>query len=191
MVSGRAEVRKFVLAALAASLSAQAAAQEHGAAVLYSKGHFTGPSITVDGPRTKMTPFAVKSLRIPAGSVWELCSGNTFSGCERFSRSNPAMARTVRSVRPVAPAIAESVALPSQGPVSGSGPSLHGLASEYFVVPAQAGSRIEVTDTAAGAASLAATAFCRGRGWRLSAYERVQSVGGLTFLADVLCVNER
>jgi hypothetical protein len=182
-------VRKFVLAALLALMPAQVAAQEQGA-TLYSKGHFTGSSITVDRPSIKMTPFQVKSLRIPAGTVWELCSGNTFTGCERFSESKPALARTVRSVRPVAPPIAESVSAPSQGPVTGSGPSLRGLASEFFVVPAQGGSRIEVSDKAAGAASIAATAFCRAHGWRMSVYERVQTIGGRTFLADVLCVNE-
>jgi hypothetical protein len=34
-----------------------------------------------------------------------------------------------------------------------------------------------------------ATQFCRGRGWRSSAHERLQTVGGRVFLADVLCVN--
>ena len=142
---GGSKMRKLFLTAVAASLSAQAAAQDQGA-TLYSKGHFTGSSMTIAGPTTKMTPFQVKSLRIPSGTVWELCSGNTFTGCERFSESKAAIARTVRSVRPVAPPIAESVAVPGQGPVAGSGPSLRGLASEFFVVPAQDGARIEVSD---------------------------------------------
>jgi hypothetical protein len=47
-----------------------------------------------------------------------------------------------------------------------------------------------VVGTAAGAASGAATEFCRVHGWRMSVYERVQTVSGRTFLADVLCVNE-
>lgn len=182
-------MRKLFLTAVAASLSAQAAAQDQGA-TLYSKGHFTGSSMTIAGPTTKMTPFQVKSLRIPSGTVWELCSGNTFTGCERFSESKAAIARTVRSVRPVAPPIAESVAVPGQGPVAGSGPSLRGLASEFFVVPAQERARIEVSDKVAGSASTAATAFCRTHGWRMSVYERVQTISGRTFLADVLCVNE-
>ena len=184
-------VRRIVLAALVTSISAMpAAAQDEGGAVLYAKGHFTGRSITINGPTTRMTPFQVKSLRIPPGTVWELCNGNTFSGCERFSESKSAIARTVRSARPVAPPIAETVTAPSAGPVAGSGPSLHGLASEYFVVPAQRGARIEVVSTAAGAASDAATEFCRTHGWRMSAYQRVQTVSGRTFLADTLCVNE-
>jgi hypothetical protein len=65
------------------------------------------------------------------------------------------------------------------------------LASEYFVVPANDGSRIEVNDKVSGAASAAALQFCRGHGWRVSAYERIQAVSGRTFLADVLCANDR
>jgi hypothetical protein len=33
--------------------------------------------------------------------------------------------------------------------------------------------------------------FCRSRGWRSSAYQRVQSVGPISYLADVLCVDAR
>ena len=183
------KVRKLVLAALAASLSIPAAAQERGA-TLYAKAHFEGRGMTIDGPTTHLTAFDVKSLRIPKGTVWELCTGNTFTGCERFTESKPAMARTVRSVRPVAAPISESVAIPSGVAVSGSGPSLRGLASEFFVVPAIGGSRVEVAGKPGEGASQAASDFCRQQGWRKSAYERVQTVSGRTFLADVLCVNE-
>lgn len=184
-------LRRLIVAAMAASLSASASAQDEGALVLYSKGHFQGFSQVINGPRTNMSPLEVKSMKVPPGTTWDLCSGNTFSGCARFSASKDAMVRTVRSVRPVAPAIPESAAATlAAGPVAGSGPSLKGLASQFFVVPAQDGNRIEVVGTAAGAASGAATEFCRVHGWRMSVYERVQAVSGRTFLADVLCVNE-
>ena len=183
-------VRKLIIAATAASLSASALAQEQGL-VLYSEGRFHGFSQTIDGPRTNMSPINVKSIRVPPGTSWDLCSGNTFSGCARFSDSKEAMVRTVRSVRPVAPAIpATATTAASTGPVTGSGPSLRGLASEFFVVPALGGSRVEVTGAGAGASSTAATGFCRAHGWRMSIYERVQTVSGRNFLADVLCVNE-
>jgi hypothetical protein len=181
-------MRRFVLAALAATISVAVSAQDQGTAILYSKAHFAGHSATVSAPTTQLPPFEVKSLRIRPGTVWELCSGNTFSGCERYSESKAAMVRMVRSVRPVLAPIAQSVTLPSDAPVSGSGPSLRGLSSEFFVVPAQAGSRVEVTQ-ATGAESIAATKFCRTRGWRTSPYQRAQSVSGRTFLADVLCTN--
>ena len=183
-------VRKLVVAAALASVAASASAQQQGL-VLYSKGHFQGFSQTIDGPRTNMSPLDVKSIQIPPGTSWDLCSGNTFSGCQRFTQSKEAMARTVRSIRPVAPAIpATATTAASAGPVAGSGPSLRGLASEFFVVPAQSGTRIEVSGNAAGASSAAATEFCRTHGWRMSVYDRVQTISGRTFLADVLCVNE-
>jgi hypothetical protein len=73
--------------------------------------------------------------------------------------------------------------------VTGTNPSMRGFASEFFPMPAQGGTRVEVTG-GAGAEIRAATEFCRARGWRLPAYQRVQAVSGRTLLADVLCVNE-
>ena len=183
-------LRRLILAAIIVALPASVSAQDEGALILYSKGHFQGFSEVINGPRNNMSPLDVKSMKVPPGTTWELCSGNTFSGCARFSESKEAMARTIRSVRPVAPAIPEGAQGAVQGPIAGSGPSLRGLASQFFVVPAQDGNRIEVVGNAAGAASNAATEFCRVHGWRMSVYERVQTVSGRTFLADVLCVNE-
>jgi hypothetical protein len=57
-------------------------------------------------------------------------------------------------------------------------------------MPATNGARVEVPPKAEGAQFGAAMRFCRSRGWRVSAYERIQSVGDRTFLADVLCANE-
>jgi hypothetical protein len=181
-------MRKSVLAALIAITAAPAAAQEQGGATLYAKGHFAGRSITVSAPTARMTPFTVESLRIALGTVWELCSGNTFTGCERFSESQDSMVRTIRSVRPVAAPIPQSVELPGAA-LPGAEPSLRGFASQFFPMPAQGSSRVEVAG-GAGAEIRVATEFCRTRGWRMPAYQRVQSVGGKTFLADVLCVNE-
>jgi hypothetical protein len=182
-------LRKLIMAALIATTPVHVAAQDQGPAILYSKGDFAGPSITLTGPTTKMTPFNLKSLRIPSGSVWELCSGNTFTGCESFSESRPGMVRTVRSARPVAAPIADNVTFPVGASGIEAGASLRGLESEFFVVPAEGRSRVEVP-VGSGAKSRAASAFCRTRGWRLSAYERVQSASGRMFLADVLCVNQ-
>jgi hypothetical protein len=180
----------LVVAALVASLSMQSPAQQQPTAMLYAKAHFSGPSIAVSGPTTKMNPFVVKSLRLPPGTVWELCSGNTFTGCRRYSESDAAAVLTVRSVRPVASPIPETAGVPAQAAVRGSGASLRGLASEFFVMPEQGGVRVAVDSHEAGAAMRKATEFCRDHGWRISGYERVQSVGAQTFLADVLCANE-
>jgi hypothetical protein len=57
-------------------------------------------------------------------------------------------------------------------------------------MPDEGGNRIAVADTAAGALPRRATEFCRAHGWRTSVYQRVQAVGGATYLADVLCAND-
>ena len=93
--------------ALAALLPAQSQAQEQQPAelVLYPKGNFKGAGYSVAGASQSMRVFTVRSVKIPEGQAWELCSGNTFSGCKEFQQSDPAMVMNVRSVRPVAPKI--------------------------------------------------------------------------------------
>jgi hypothetical protein len=178
-----------VVAAVAgATAGLPALAQSNDEAVLFSQGHFKGFSMTISGPTRSIDALVVKSIRIPPGSAWELCSGSTFTGCTRFTQSKAAMALTVRSVRPVAPPI-PATATVSPGPVKASGGSLRGLASEFFVTPEEAGNRIEV-EPSAGALPRRATDFCRTHGWRTSAYQREQAIDGRRYLADVLCTDE-
>ena len=177
-------------AALAMMLPNAASAQSGNELVLFSKGHFKGVSRSLDGPSQYMEVFKVRSVQIPAGEAWELCTGNKFSGCRRLSASDPTMAMTIRSVRPAgqaALAAATAAAVAAGVPVAGvAAVSLRGAASEYFVAPSEAGGRIELP--VGGDAAGRADGFCRSRGWRSAAHEDVQSVGGRTFLADVLCV---
>lgn len=184
---------KFAAVVLAAVLPANAAAQDAtDQATIYDRGNFKGRSITLDGPTRFPSPFAVKSIQIPEGKAWELCSGNTFTGCKEFSASNRGMIFNVRSARPIAPII---TAVPTTGgpPVAigeiggGPWPSLRGLASEYFIAPDNAGNRILVASGKSEEASRLAEEFCRRRGWRTSTHERLQSIEGRTYLADVLC----
>ncbi|MBV9527065.1 hypothetical protein [Sphingomonas sp.] len=169
-----------------------ALAQSTGDVTLFSKGNFRGGGMVLSGPREKMDPVHVESLQLPPGSAWELCSGRTFTGCKQFSQSRKSMVMTIRSARPVEGAIPESasasVGAAGEGGLRGSGASLRGLASEFFVMPDEGGNRVEVSGTA-GALSQRATDFCRAHGWRQSPYQRVQSVGGRSYLADVLCTN--
>lgn len=180
-------------AAFAVVLPGQGYAQTSGEMTLHGKGHFKGMQKVIAGPRQYIEPpLVVRSVTIPAGTQWELCSGNTYSGCRQISQSMPAMVMTVRSVRPVAgilPADATEVTASGQ-PLRGTGRSLRGLASEYFVSPDASGNRVEVTPGTAEAMTRQAGEFCRTRGWRTSAYERLQTVGGKFYLADVLCVND-
>jgi hypothetical protein len=178
----------FVVAAISGVMTSSALAQSKGEAALFSQGHFKGYSMTISGPTRSIDAFAVKSIRISAGSAWDLCTGDTFTGCSRFTQSRAAMVMTVRSARPVAPPI-PATATTTSGPVKASGGSLRGLASEFFVTPEEGGNRVEV-DVAAGALPRRATEFCRAHGWRTSAYERDQAIGNRRYLADVLCTDD-
>jgi hypothetical protein len=181
-------------AAAAASLllAAQAEAQSSGELTLYGRGQYSGPRLILDGPARAMTlPFTVKSVQIPEGTSWELCSGNTFTGCRRFSTSVPGMAMTVRSARPVGQAV-----VVARGTISAAGkfepappaPSLRGMASEFFVAPQKGSNRIEVKPGTKEEALRQASEYCRSIGWGSSAYAGLQTSGGSAFLVDVLCV---
>ena len=178
-------------AAIAALLPGQAQAQEQAPAELtmFAKGRYKGATYSVSGASQSMRiPFTVKSVQIPEGQAWELCSGNTFSGCKEFTESDPSTVINVRSVRPIAPRI--TTVAPTVGAVvTGPNPSLRGMASEYFVAPDDRGARIEVTPGTNEAMSTRARDFCRTRGWRNSIYARLQTIDGRTFIADVLCAD--
>jgi len=180
-------------AALAVILPAKSAAQADAALSAFSKGHFKGARTSISGPAQYNRPLIVRSLIVPAGTEWELCSGLTYTGCRQVKGTVPSMIMTVRSARPVAavlPAIAPIVAVGTHVAVGPhSGPSLRGMASEYFVAPDERGNRVEVTPGTAEAMSRRASEFCRARGWRSSQHGRLQTAAGKVYLADVLCVD--
>lgn len=182
----------FGAVALSALLPAQSHAQTDEVSrelILYPKGNYKGGGYSVAGASQSMRVFTVKSVRIPEGMEWELCSGNTFSGCKQFSQSDPSMVMNVRSVRPVPPKIT-TVGASAGAIVTGPNPSVRGMASEYFVAPDVRGARIEVTPGTNEAKSRSAKEFCRSRGWRTSPYSRLQAIDGRSFLADVLCADD-
>lgn len=186
-------LKKWMLGtvAFAALLPAQSHAQEQAPAelIMYGQTRFKGYDYSVAGPSQSMrVPFTVKSVQVPEGQAWELCSGNTFSGCKEFTQSDPSMVMNVRSVRPVAARIT-TVDQSVGAVVTGPNPSLRGMASEFFVAPDTNGARIEVPAGTGEAMTVSAREFCRVRGWRNSAYARLQTIDGRTFLADVLCAD--
>lgn len=179
--------RTAILAAfaLAATLPAAASAQTESELIMFSRGQFMGARTTVTGPTRGIDPaVTVRSITVPPGTQWELCSGSTFTGCRQYSESQRSMVMTVRSVRPLAPVIISGPSAPPSA--AGPGQSLRGWASEYFVSPDVNGVRVQVE---AGQMSVRAREFCQSRGWRASAYQRVQTVGPISYLADVLCVD--
>ena len=188
--------RLLAMAGAAAVLAGGAAsAQSVGEMTIYSKGHFKGPSLGVGGPITHIDPpYTAKSIQITPGTAWEICSGNTFTGCKRLDKSDDAMVFSVRSARPIAPVITTRVGPGiTQGPggtVELPNQSLRGLASEFFVAPNQGGQRVGVPDNRPENARKAADQFCQAAGWRQSVHSRVQQVGAVYYLADVLCSND-
>ena len=66
----------FGTVVLAFLLPSQAFAQQDKQATIYYQGHFKGRSITLEGPTRLQAPFTAKSIKIPQGKSWELCSGN-------------------------------------------------------------------------------------------------------------------
>ena len=185
----------FGAVALVSLLPAQATAQQDNQATIYDKGHFKGRSITLEGPTRLQAPFSARSIKIPEGKAWEFCDGNTFTHCKEINQSDEATIITVRSARPIAPVITS--APPGAGPAvavgtvgGGPWPSLRGLSSEYFIAPDQGGNRILVASGKSEETSRLAQEFCRQRGWRTSIYERLQSIDGRAYLADVLCADQ-
>ena len=179
-------------AALAVLVSAPAQAQSGGEVTLYAKGHFQGTRLTLDEAATGMKlPFTVKSISVTEGASWELCSGNTFSGCRRFSTSVPTTAMIVRSARPAGTAVAVrggTVTPSGKFERAGPSPSLRGLNSEFFVAPDKSGNRIEVKPGTAEEALKRAADYCRSVGWHSAAHVDLQTAGDRSYLVDVLCV---
>ena len=174
-------------AAIAAFLPAPASAQIAVEISLFSRGHFKGMRNAIAEPAQFGSPLVVRSLVVAPGTQWELCSGNTYTGCRQVSGSIASMVMTVRSARPVANILPASAGLRSEG--TGPGPSLRGMASEYFVAPGEGGDRVPVEPGTAEAMSRRASEYCRARGWRSSVHSRLQTVGEKVYLADVLCVD--
>lgn len=183
-----------VLTGCALLAAGTANGQSTGEIKIYAQRHFRGPSIGLAGAMTHIDPpFTAWSIEITPGTAWEVCSGNTFSGCRRIDKSVEYGAFSIRSVRPIAPVIVTRIAGSPTGSGTGAGSppnlSLRGLDSEFFVAPNRGGQRVSVIGTSPELTRRAADEFCRNAGWRMSVHSRLQSDGGTYYLVDVLCAN--
>ncbi|NEX93323.1 beta/gamma crystallin-related protein [Caulobacter sp. 17J65-9] len=194
-------VRPIVLAFVAAlsaagGLAAQDNPQERmlrppgGAqATIFRDRNFSGSAVTVTGPRPDLgLAWPVRSVRIDRGR-WEFCSQTNYRGqCVTATQSSSnfgllGLGVRVQSMRPVS----------GEGGGSGGGdpgPSLRGMASEFFRAPRENGQRVRACPGGAATAACArrtADAFCRNRGWTDAAWNQLETEGGVAFLADVLC----
>lgn len=179
----------LALTALPGVPEGAALAQARGEMTLYSAPNFGGTRYTVTGPRQNIAlPWPVRSIRIIRGERWQVCARNGYQGgCATFDGSVSNLRRIVASARP----LGVPTPLPQPVPPGGGGnpgPSLRGMSAEFFAAPRSGGRRVEGSRRGIPSeASAAADRFCRSRGWTASAHERMQTVGGVNYLADVLC----
>jgi hypothetical protein len=163
----------------------------HGELVFFSGAGFGGQAYRISGARPDLqVPFRVRSVLVAQGEAWQVCAGSSFRNpCTLVddSRADRGLLSlvSIRSARPVGPTGDEGFA------GSGfAGPSMRGMASEFFRAPESRGSRVLACGggpVSAACAAQTATRFCRARGYGGSAFQQLETVRGRTYLADVLC----
>ena len=180
--------------------SAPAMAQDRMApnAQLFSAPNFMGRSLTV----TRETPvlqasWQPRSIRMGGGSSWEVCEQRHFMGrCTVLTGSSTNLTSqlgitrigSIRPARSIPPNPGPGLG-PLPGP-GGGGPSLRGMAAEFFPAPESRGRRIDACNTQGGSAACItreAENFCRSRGYVSARNSAAETVGGRIYLADVLC----
>lgn len=186
------------LAAIATVIATSSAAQAPprpqptpGAeAIIYRDANYQGPAVNVSAAQPNLgLVWQVRSIRIVHGT-FEVCTRPNYNGdCARVSSSQPNRAPlgngfSIQSMRPV-------TAAPTPGP-GAFGPSLRGMASEFYAQPSENGRRVLACPAAGSSMACAqegAHEFCRARGYNYVgnvALETVQHPRRVV-LADVLC----
>ena len=148
------------------------------------RGQFRGVS---DSAPDLRLPFRARSYMVAPGDSWQVCANVNFrSPCANIDASRPDRGLlTFLDVR--------SARLTGGGEFSSTsyaGPSLRGMASEFFRAPESGGARVLACRTGPETASCAADTanrFCRARGYAGASFRQMETVRGRTFLADVLC----
>lgn len=160
-----------------------------GEAIIYRDPNYSGPAANVSRAEANMQlTWPVRSIRVVSGR-WQVCSEPNHRGtCVIVDRSQSNFTgrlgprSELQSLRPVGG---------SGGGGGHPGPSLRGMAAEFFTAPAEGGQRVRACSRGSASANCAAETadvFCRSRGWNGSAREAMQTVRRQVYLADVLCV---
>lgn len=90
----------FGLAGLAPSVPAQA--QQPGTVTLFSEPGFSGTRFTINGRRETVTiHFRVRSVQVPEGEEWQLCTQTNLRNCTNIGESLRETSMIVRSAQPV------------------------------------------------------------------------------------------
>lgn len=155
-------------------------------ATIYRDAAYNGPAVYANAARPNLgLVWRVNSIRVKSGS-WQLCERPNYQGrCVTFQQDTPMIrlnqGEVFQSMRP----------LGWQPPAPGTpGPSLRGMAAEFFTAPARNGQRVLACSHGRATSSCAARTadqFCRAQGWVGSAREAMQTVNRRVYLADVLC----
>lgn len=149
-------------------------------AIIHRDTFFNGPfqSVTTSRPDLNLG-WEVRSIRVRSGE-WQICTGRNFMGrCTTIDRDTPTLNPQFRSVQSMRP---------TGGWGTGVGQSLRGVASEFFPAPRRNGQRIECQGRSnSSCARQAANQFCRSVGWLVARTQGIETEGGRSYVADVLC----
>lgn len=150
-------------------------------AIVHRDTFFSGPFQSVTTSRTNLNlSWEVRSIRVRSGE-WQICTGTNFTGrCTTIDRDTPTLSPQFRSIQSMRP---------TGGWGTGLGQSLRGAASEFFPAPRRNGQRIECQGGGSNSscARQAANQFCRSVGWLVARTQAIETEGGRSFVADVLC----
>lgn len=163
-----------------------------GEATIYREVGFQGPAVFINRANPNLgLAWPVRSIRVRSGQ-WQLCSRTNYRGrCAMVSaddadlRGQTGFFEQVQSMRPMGGASP----LPPT-PTVPEGLSLRGMSAEFFPAPGVRGVRIASCPTGGGTANCAkqtAERFCKSRGWNYARSASQETVGRVTYLADVLC----
>lgn len=162
-----------------------------GEATIYRDANFSGPAVFVGEAKSNLAlRWPVRSIRVRSGT-WELCTRTRYrSPCITISADEPDIRRfapqmiMVQSMRPLGYAPPATMHPPA-------GTSLRGMAAEFFPAPGgRDGRRVLACgygSATANCAARTADSYCKDLGWAGSASQRMETVNGNNYLADVLC----
>jgi hypothetical protein len=157
-------------------------------AIIYRELNYRGSAVNVHAAQPNLgLAWQVRSIRLVRGS-FEICTRPNYNGdCTRITGSYPNTATlnigsTIQSMRPVA-------AAPPPGP-GAFGPTLRGMASQFYTQPSINGRRVLACPAAGSSVNCAnegAAEFCRARGYNYVGNVAMETVARRVVLADVLC----
>jgi hypothetical protein len=191
--------RRVLLLAVTIAAAESAIAQQtrpspaDAEAIIYQNRNYSGSAVNVSRERADLgLRWPVNSLRLVRGQM-ELCSAPNFGGvCVTAAQSYTDLralglpGNRVQSMRPVSGV----VTLPGAVSPGGVGPTLQGMAAQFYARPADGGGRVQACPRGSASAACAkesAEAFCKSQGYNYAPYVNMETQSGVVYLADVLC----